>query len=172
MAILLTKAQRIINDVSVELAPDEANKYTVLDMIKIDQLSDFTVMCINAYGSEEKLTEANKVGDITIQMLMKKNLINKNAQQSFVDIMLSAALLHNLFYDGEDLTTLFKARQILDPIAEEQNIPQEVRNALYQTIEAQLGEATPVPLCKPAPNSPTELFSWAVWFAKEYQPQV
>lgn len=172
MTLLLTKSQRILNDVEIELAPEEISKYAVLNMIKIEPLNDFTVMCVNAYGSDEKLAEANKVGDIVIQMLMKKNLINQNAQQSFVDILLSAAILHNLFYDSEDITTLFKARQMLDPVAEEQNIPQEVRNALFQTIEAQLGEETPVPLCKPAVNSPTELFAWAVWFAKEYQPQV
>jgi hypothetical protein len=76
MAILLTNAQRIINDVSIELSPDENSKYTVLNMIKIDQVNDFTVMCINAYGSEEKLAEANRVGDIVIQMLMKKKLIS------------------------------------------------------------------------------------------------
>jgi uncharacterized protein (UPF0147 family) len=81
-------------------------------------------------------------------------------------------LLHNLFYDSEDFTTLFKARQVLDPVAEEQKIPQEVRNALFQAIEAQLGDSTPVPLCRPAANSPTELLAWAVWFAKEYRPQV
>jgi hypothetical protein len=92
MALLLTKAQRIINDVSIEMEPDENSKYTVLNMIKIEQLNDFTVICINAYGSEEKLVEANRVGDIVVQMLMKKNLILKQGK-SKKEILISYLFL-------------------------------------------------------------------------------
>jgi hypothetical protein len=166
MAILLNKAQRVLNS---EVAPEK--KYRIIDMINVDQLNDFTVTAVNAFGTEEKLEDANKIGDVLVQMLYKRKLITQNAQQSFVDILLSAVLLHNLFYDAEDFTTLYKARKELASIAEDNEIPDQVQQALFQTIEAQLGEDMPVPTSRPIPNSPTELFAWAVWFVKEYEPQ-
>lgn len=165
--LLMNQAQRVLNNV------DEVDaSYAVVDMIKIQQLQDFTISMINTFGTAEKLKEANQVGDIVVQMLMNKNLINSHAQQSFVDILISATMMHNLFYDPSDFTTLFLARKTLTPFCEEAEIPQQVQDALFQTIESQLGEKTPVPLCKPAPNSPTELLALAIWFIKDYKPQV
>jgi hypothetical protein len=147
-------------------------KYRNLDLIAIDELAQFTVECLNRFGNEEDLQEANEVADVMVQMLRKKKILTETAHQSFVDVLLVSALLHNLFYEEDDWSSLFFARQGLLPVAEEMNINSTVTDAIFQTIEGQLGEDTPVPMCKPAPNSPTELFATAVWFVKEYAPQV
>lgn len=166
MSILVIKEERNLpNGVETD------KKYRVLDMIKIEQINSIVVQAINEYGSEEKLEVANKVGEVVLQMFKKKHLLNENAQQSFVDIVLAAALLHNLFYEEDDFTTLFKARKELASIMEKEEAPQQVQDALFQTIEAQLGDDTPVPTSRPISNSPTELLAWAVWFVKEYEPQ-
>jgi hypothetical protein len=146
--------------------------YSGLSNIKIPQLFDFTVICLNVYGTEEKLVEANKVVHAAFQLLKKKKLIDDQTHQSFVDVLTSAALLHNIFYNEEDFTTLFKARKQLMPLAESMAIPAQVTDTIFQTIEAQLGDSTPVPLCKPPVNSPTELFALAVWVVKEFQAEV
>ena len=115
-----------------------------------------------------KLKEANNVIEVVEQMLKKKKQISENNVQSFVVVIFAAGLLHNMFYDGS-ITSLFLAREKLEPLARKYNIPDNYIEALFQTIEAQLGEDTPVPQCKPIPNSPTELFAWACWFVKEYK---
>lgn len=149
-----------------------SEKFAYFDMIQIDDIKGFVAEMINEYGTEEKLFEANRVTDILVGMLKKRGLMNGAVQQSFVDILIASALLHNLFYDASDWTTIYTARKIMEPRALEGGIPVQVCDALFQTIEAQMGDDTPVPTSRPQPNTPTEVFAWAVWFAKEYEPQV
>lgn len=139
-----------------------------INAISIESLYDFIVNCYLQYGSMSKLKEANNVIEVVEQMLEKKKQISENNVQSFVVVIFAAGLLHNMFYDGS-ITSLFLAREKLEPLARKYNIPNNYIEALFQTIEAQLGEDTPVPQCKPIPNSPTELFAWACWFVKEYK---
>lgn len=139
-----------------------------INAISIESLYDFIVDCYLQYGSMNKLKEANNVIEVVEQMLKKKKQISENNVQSFVVVIFAAGLLHNMFYDGS-ITSLFLAREKLEPLARKYNIPDNYIEALFQTIEAQLGEDTPVPQCKPIPNSPTELFAWACWFVKEYK---
>lgn len=141
--------------------------YRTIDFIVIDELKEFVLEGLERYGTAEKLEEANEVADILIALLRKKKLLDEHTHQSFVDILLSAALLHNLFYDEKDWTTLFYARRDLDPIAKELKINRQALDALFHTIEGQLGEDTPITECIPKPGTPTELFSYAVWFAKQ-----
>jgi hypothetical protein len=143
-----------------------------LDLIKIRELHEFAIDCINMSGSEEKLEEANKVADVLVSLLKKKKLLTYSSQQSFIDVLLTSVFLHNLFYDKDDWRTLFDARKILEPIAKEKGITSQISDAIFQTVEAQLGDDSPLPLIKPPANSPTELFSYSIWFAKEYAPQV
>ena len=139
-----------------------------INYITIDSLYNFTIDCLKQFGSELQIRCANEVIKVVEAMLKKKKQITDNNVQSFVVIIIVAGLLHNLFYKKDNLTTLFEAREKLEPLAHKYNIPSNYTEALFQTIEAQLGEDTPVSNCKPVPNSPTELFSWACWFVHEY----
>ena len=155
-----------------ESIPQDSEILKYFNIIKIEELAAFTIVCINRYGSEELLFEANRVASILVEMMNKRRLINPIAQQSFVDLLIASTLLHNLFFKQEDWTTLYKARHTLLPIAQEMGIAEQVTDAIFQTIESQMGDDSPVPASRPQPNSPTELFAWAIWFAKEYKPQV
>ena len=141
-----------------------------IDFMQIPELKEFTQKALEKYGDKNKLTEGESVAHILIGLLRKKKMLTENTHQSFVDVLVSAALLHNLFYDPEDWKTLFSARQHLEELGRECEVGNNFTSAIFQTIESQLGEDTPVPNCKPIDNSPTELFSYAVWFAKEYDP--
>lgn len=148
------------------------DKYEYLDKIMIEELHEFAIDCLNEYGSKKKLEEANKLCKILIDMLVHKRLVDDKSHQSFVDMLLVSAFLHNLFYDEDDWRTLFDARFTLSYIVEEKKINSQVMEAVYQTVEGQLGERTPVSSCIPKPNTPTEMFAYCVWFLKEYNPQV
>ncbi|MED1125382.1 hypothetical protein [Bacillus atrophaeus] len=149
--------------------------YRTIDFIVIDELREFALTGLERFGTTKKLEEANRVADVLRDLLVHKNLLDEHTHQSFVDILMVSALLHNLFYDEKDWTTLFHARRELEPIAEEVGINAQSNkqslDALYHTIEGQLGDQTPVTECIPKPATPTELFSYAVWFAKQSNAQ-
>lgn len=142
----------------------EAGKY--INSISIAGLYDFVKEAMLIYGDTNKLLVANQVTELTEKMLRKKKQINENGAQSFVEVIIVASLLHNMFYDGT-VSSLFLTREKLEPLARKHGIPDNYIDAIFQTIEAQLGDDTPVPQCKPIPNSPTELFAWACWFVDE-----
>ena len=117
-------------------------------------------------GADPKISlkNADDLSSVILQMLKKRGLLpDGQPRAAYVDIMIAAALLHNLYYLREDWTTLFRARQVLYPVGEEIGIAKSVLDALFQTIEGQLGEDTPVPNVKPIPNTPTDFFATACW---------
>lgn len=135
--------------------------------LKLPEVREFLILSLSEYGTEDKLFEANKIADVMIGMLRKMKQITEHGSQTFVEIMVASALVHNLFYDGT-ASSLFKAREILLPIAKKAGLPENGSDGIFQAVEAQLGHDTPVPVCKPIPGTPTEMFAWAVWFVKEY----
>ena len=146
----------------------ELDTYRYINTLTIKELRSFVVAAIQKYSTTEKLVEANSVIDILMDMLKHKNQLNENGNQSFVEILVAAALLHNVFYDPKEFSTLFKARELLTDLAIEYNMPMNAYYPIFQTIEAQLGDKTPVPACLPVSNGPTELFSWALWIYHTY----
>lgn len=143
-------------------------EYRILDFMKDDEMISICEAMLEKDGTAEKLKTANLVGDVVINTLKEKKLINDYAHQTFVDVMLAAALLHNVYYDKSEWTTLFSARRAMDDIEEAKKAHQQSKEALCSTIEAQLGESTPVRECAPKPGTPTEMFSTAVWFVNTY----
>ena len=140
--------------------------YRTIDFIAIDELREFALDSLEKYGTIEKLEKANEVADVVRGLLVHKHLLDEHTHQSFVDIMLAAAMVHSIYYDEDDWVTLFHARKHLDPIAKEMQINPQAMDALFHTVEGQLGDRTPVSECIPKPGTPTELFAYAVWFVK------
>jgi len=132
-----------------------------IDKITSADIQNFVTLSLNEFGSIEKLIEANQVANAVFQLLEKKKLATNIR---LVETLIASALLHNLFYDKDDWTTLFKARQILNT----DMISPQISDAVFQTIEAQLGEDSPVLSIAPKPG-PTELFAIAIWTVKEYK---
>lgn len=139
--------------------------------IKIEELKLFAREVLIFDGDNKKLKEANDVIDILLGMLKQKNQLNENGMQSFVEMMVVAGLVHNVYFDSNfenQWVSLFMLRELHMETAIKNNVPPNAYNAIFQTVEAQLGDKTPIPACLPVPNSPTELFSWAVWFNRKY----
>jgi len=141
--------------------------FRYLDIIQYAPLKEFTEEALMTYGTKKHLLVANKVIDVMMEMMKKKNLLSSNTSQAFVEIMLSSALLHNLFYNGS-LHSVFFARERLTPLAREKGVPEMSVMQIFQLIEAQFGDDIAIEACRPRPSHPTELFAWAVWFVEEY----
>lgn len=139
-----------------------------VDFIKVDELRQLVEIALEKFGSREKLVEANGIAYMLIEKLTYDKLLSEQTHQTFVDIMISAALLHNLFYKEEDWRTLFDAKFYLDPIVEELKINYQIAETLFHTIQGQLGSRTPITDCIPKPGTPTEMFANTVWIAKNY----
>lgn len=152
-------------ELEILLQQEEGRHFNTL---VLPEVREFLILSLNEYGTKDKLDEANEVTDVMVGMLKKMKQINAQGSQTFVEIMIAGALLHNLFYDGT-VSSLFKARELLLPIAKEAGLPDNGSDGIFQAIEAQLGYDTPVSACKPNPGTPPEIFAWAVWFVKEYK---
>ena len=136
-----------------------------LDMIKMPEIKSFTRKSIELYGDKEKLARANHVTHIVVEYLRKRKML-AGVQLQWVDLIISASLLHNLFYDGS-LTSLFLAREKLTKVGKECKIPVNGLEPIFQAIEGQLGADMPVPGCQPNMDSPSGILANACWFAEE-----
>ena len=77
------------------------------------------------------------------------------------------------YFDEEKMSTsLFKAREEFDEVADMDElyeygaIPEQFREMVWDTIEGQLGDCTPMAKTKPSPNTPQDLFATAVYVVR------
>ena len=151
---------------------DKNDNNRFLNFIKIDDLREFTKEYLKKANHE--ITEyENKVAEITLDMLIRKELLAPDNHQTYVDALLIAAMLHNIYFDENKIcTSLFKAREEFDEIANMEDIykhgaiPEQFREMIWDTIEGQLGDLTPMSKTKPSPNSPQDLFATAVYVVR------
>ena len=80
------------------------------------------------------------------------------------------------YFDEEKMSTsLFKAREEFDEVADMDElyeygaIPEQFREMVWDTIEGQLGDCTPMSKTKPSPNTPQDLFATAVFMANIFK---
>lgn len=173
---------------SGELFPQLKDKSDInrfLNFIKVDDLRTFARECLKKANHE--ITEyENKVAEIAMDLLIRKELLSPDNHQTYVDALLVAAMLHDIYFDEEKMSTsLFKAREEFDEIADMDElyeygaIPEQFREMVWDTIEGQLGDCTPMAKTKPSPNSPQDLFATAVfitrlgwkWFFEEVEAE-
>lgn len=139
----------------------------IIEQIKIPEIKNFTIESLVRHGDGTSTEIAEKVAEVVYAQLEEKGLISEQANQSFVDVVISAALLHDLF-KTEEWIFIFDARRYLTEVAERVGLPESAQNAIFETIEAQLGDKTPIAKLRPQPGTPTELFAYAVWFVNKY----
>lgn len=139
-----------------------------MEYIQNESLLKFVEDMTTKYGSPDKMEMANKVAVNLEKILKRKRLLVPGVQQMFIEVLFAAAAVHNLFFVEDDIPSLFKLRQVVKE--SEETYEQELIEAVLQTVESQLGEDSPVPMCKPSVNSPTETFALALWIAKNYTP--
>ena len=139
-----------------------------LNNIKNERIKEFTRLALEKYGSSIKLKKSNKVADIVWKKFITLGYITPEIQQQFVDMTISAALLYNLFYRKEDITTILKHRVKLKEIREESGLDERIAILIYELIEGQLGDTHSIQKFKPAPNSPGYTLAEAIWYVDVY----
>lgn len=154
-----------------EMFPQLADKediFRYLNFIAVEDLISLIKKCYEKAGKDlSNIEYENKVCEILIDHLIRRGLLDTQAHQNFVDLLLTSAFLHNLYFDEEDVIfSILKARVELDSIAEEMGLPEQIREAIWQGVEEQLGDATPVKKLKPSPNTPQELLAECIFIAK------
>lgn len=157
----------------IDLQPALSNKEDSLryfNFIIADELREFIAECYNKKGMAIEsaiLDYENKVAEIAIDMMIRKGLLSKDAHQGFVDVLLTSIFLHNLYFEEKNLVaSLFKARENLEPVAIKMGLHEQVIEAIFEGIEAQLGDATPIKKLKPSPNTPQSLLADSIFVAR------
>jgi hypothetical protein len=121
-------------------------------------------------------THVNAVCKVLMDYLVRKGHIDPNTHRhSLVDCLLIAALLHDVYYEGQDKpSTLFKAREEFAPIGRNAElyeygaIPEQILDAVFQAIEEQVGDASIIQKLVPIPGSPSDLLATSIWIVKNY----
>ena len=149
-----------------QLKGDDNLKY--FNFIQVKDLKDFITKCYEKANKDiNDISYENLVCKILIDHLIRRGLLDTQAHQNFVDLLLTSAFLHNLYFDDKDIIcSLLKARSELDEIAQDMNFPDQIREAIWQGVEEQLGDATPVKKLKPSPNTPQELLAECIFIAR------
>lgn len=168
-----------------EMFPELANKenqYRFIEFIKVDDYKLFCKRCMKKANIEPN-DYNNTVAEIVLDLLIRKELLTTQNHQTYVDSLLVAAFLHNAYYGKKEsfdeycigfdpnISNLLKARQEFDEIADMEDyeygpIPEQFREMIWDTIEGQLGDCTPMAKTKPSPNTPQDLFATAIWLTK------
>jgi hypothetical protein len=151
-----------------EQLADKENKERYIDFIKIDDLREFVKDCLEYVKWDYEIGDyENKVAEILVDGLIKKELLATDNHQAYVDTLLAAAFLHNIYFDEERIpTSLMKAREEFDHIAEVHTLPPQIREMIWDSIEGQLGDLTPMSKTKPSPNTPQDLLANCIWIVR------
>ena len=160
-----------VKEIFPQLA-DTTNKNRYLEFIKVNDLRIFAEECLK-HANYEITEYENKVAEIAMNFLIRKELLDEGNHQTYVDALLVAAMLHNIYFDEKHIaTSLFKAREEFDYIADKNEpyeygaLPEQMREMIWDTIEGQLGDCTPMSKTKPSPNSPQDLFATADYIVR------
>lgn len=145
---------------------DKKDKDRFINFIKVEDMRNFVKECIDHAGYEVTDYE-HKVAEIVLDTMIKKELLSPTNHQNVTDMLLAGAYLHNIYFDEEKIaTSLFKARIEFDPIAEKYGFPEMVREMVWDAIEGQLGDLTPIAKVKPSPNTPQDMLANCIWIVR------
>ena len=117
----------------------------------------------------------NDVCELLLDYMVRKGHIDGiSHRHSLVDCLLIAALLHDVYVNGNDdkPSTLFKAREEFWPIAKLEDvyeygpIPDQIMDAVFQAIEEQMGDASVIQKLTPVPGGPTDLLAISIWICR------
>ena len=141
--------------------------YRIVDTIQNKELKDFVKDFITNNSTEDKVNEANQIADIMMMLLVREGKIQPGVYQSFIDIALAASLLHNIYYDRNDIATLLKLRKEVYSLEISNDITSLIEGAI-QMCEQQDGKYTVIPQLVPREMTLEKLFSEAIWLNKHF----
>lgn len=143
----------------------------MIDFIKDEVIKEAINGVIEEYASpsanrENKLKNmyANEVAYWAYKLLEQKHLVTQAAQQTFVDLIIGAALIHNIFIDEESEDApymVFEARKKLTGYFREKGLPEDFAGYIFKIVESQYGEDSPIPEVRPTPDTPQAIIATA-----------
>lgn len=137
-----------------------------LDKFENEPFKKFIHDALMHYGTQDKFKEAVKLIRIIRALYTKRKIIADNVNPYFIELMETAAFIHNLFFDGSWISC-FEARNKLYESAVTAGIKGENIEHIFTIVEGQLGVDMPVAGARPNPNSPVEDFALCCWIVKE-----
>ena len=137
-----------------------------LDTFENKPFKSFILKVLPQYGTQEKFEEAIKLITVIRAYYTKKKILADNVNPYFIELMETAALIHNLFFDGTWISC-FIAREKLYDDAIAAGIQREHIEHIVTIVEGQLGMDMPIAGVRPNPNSPVEDFALCCWITKE-----
>lgn len=169
----MNKTKRLLSSEMFPQLADRSNPRRYIDFIKVSDLRLFCEKCMEK-AQVEPTDYTNMVSEYVLDIMIRKELLTPENHQTYVDALLIAAQLFCIYYNEnniEEVHELFRARREFDEIAdldcyEHGPIPEQFREMVWDTIEGQLGDCTPMSKTKPSPNTPQDLFATAVFMAK------
>ena len=112
-----------------------------------------------------------KLIQLLLESLINRKILTEDMHSSAVDLVIAAALLHNVYVDKEHpYTSLFKAREEFLPLLDKgdfRKIPRALIEIVFETIEKQFGEQAPLKEMIPPNGTVTDLFANCVWLVRE-----
>lgn len=114
-----------------ELA-DKADQYRFVEFIKVEDLKKFCKRCMQKANKQPTLY-TNQVAEFALDLLIRKELLTPDNHQTYVDALLVASFLHDIYYGrvedediykdyaigfDENISNLLKAREEFDEIAD------------------------------------------------------
>lgn len=141
-----------------------------LDKFENEPFKKFIEAALTHYGTQEKFEEAVKLISVIRALYIKRRIIADNVNPYFIELMETAAFIHNLFFDGSWISC-FMAREKLYDSAISAGIKDEHVEHIFTIVEGQLGVDMPVAGARPNPNSPVEDFALCCWITKELLKQ-
>lgn len=141
-----------------------------VEYIKNEDIRNIIIDTINDFGARDNyamLGNAEQVAFWSYKLLESRNMVSEGTQQTFVDLVIAAAMIHNLFINEsvEDYKYMvFEARRILTPYFKEKGMPNDYAGYIFSMIEGQYGESSPVASVKPNPDTPQSIIATAKFF--------
>ena len=134
-----------------------------LDKVRDRNLQELVQTVVDTHGNITKVMDAEGVIEEILFLLTNDKIINGNMTPMFVDVLVSAAYLHNVVFDKDTdhWTEMLKTREVVEKYVERNRFDSITIDALYQAIEAQLGKHVPNAMLYPAPHSPQAHFALA-----------
>lgn len=147
----------------MKLTEEFLNDYSPsFEMIADENIRNFVHEALITHGNRTKFKMANRAAIMIRDRFVSRGYIKPEGQQMFVDVVIAAAFLHNLFFKNGDLKTLFQARIELMPLEEKYKLN---ANYIFQCIEAQIGELHPIEKLKPVPHTPESELADVLFYA-------
>lgn len=124
----------------------------------------------DVYSVVEK---ADKELDVVMKMLEDSGQYKEGNPRTWVDVIVSAAFIYELFWNEEHpITSLYMPRElIMERMADSLSYcdcDYSILMALFETVECARGCRTKVQKCMPVPNSPQQVLGDAVWYTDNF----